>query len=87
MEKVGRSDRAKCINSMLTMYWTVELDLRFCQQAIDGMDGWIFLMDGRGRERKVTNDKKKVNGLSQSRKNLKLARRFQPFTRKSISLF
>lgn len=59
MEKVGRSDRAKCINSMLTMYWTVELDLRFCQQAIDGMDGWIFLMDGRGRERKVTNDKKK----------------------------
>lgn len=23
---------------MLTMYWTVELDLRFCPQAIDEMD-------------------------------------------------
>ncbi len=51
----------KCINSMLTIYWTVELDLRFCPQAIDGwmdllMDGW---MDGRRRKKdKVTNDKK-----------------------------
>lgn len=34
-----RSDMAKCVNSMLTIYWTVELDLRFCPQAIDG---WIY---------------------------------------------
>lgn len=36
--KKKRRDCAKSNNSMLTIYWTVELDLRFCPQAIDG---WI----------------------------------------------
>lgn len=29
---------------MLTIYWTVELDFRFCPQ---GMDGWMNLLMNR----------------------------------------
>lgn len=39
---------------MLTIYWTVELDLRFCPQAIDGWmdlltDGWMVVEEGGGK--------------------------------------
>lgn len=45
----GRNQREKRVcggknnRSMLTIYWTVELDFRFCPQA---MDGWIYWWTG-----------------------------------------